>query len=97
MNWLDKLERKIGRFAIPNLTVYLLIGYVIGFGIMYLMPEMVGYLTLEPALILRGQVWRIDFMGSDSAYRQSDLTCISGAFVLLPWHSSGKDVGKFPV
>lgn len=59
MNCLDKLERKIGRFAIPNLTVYLLIGYVIGFGIMYLMPEMVGYLTLEPALILRGQVWRL--------------------------------------
>ena len=59
MNWLDKLERKIGRFAIPNLTVYLLTGYVIGFGIMYLMPEMVGYLTLEPALILRGQVWRL--------------------------------------
>jgi len=59
LNWLDKLERKIGRFAIPNLTVYLLIGYVIGFGIMYLMPEMVGYLTLEPALILRGQVWRL--------------------------------------
>lgn len=59
MNWLDKLERKIGRFAIPNLTVYLLIGYVIGFGIVYLMDDMVGYLTLEPALILRGQVWRL--------------------------------------
>ena len=59
LNWLDKLERKLGRFAIPNLTVYLLIGYVIGFGVMYLMPEMVGYLTLEPALILRGQVWRL--------------------------------------
>lgn len=59
MNWLDKLERKVERFAIPNLTVYLLIGYVIGFGVMYLMPEMVGYLTLEPALILRGQVWRL--------------------------------------
>ena len=59
MNWLDKFERKCGRFAIPNLKVYLLIGYVIGFGVMYLMPEMVGYLTLEPALILRGQVWRL--------------------------------------
>ena len=59
MNWLDKLERKFGRFAIPNLTVYLLVGYVIGFGIMFLMPEMLGYLTLEPALILRGQIWRI--------------------------------------
>ena len=59
MNWLDKFERKCGRFAIPNLTVYLLIGYVIGFGIVYLMPGVIGYLTLEPALILRGQVWRI--------------------------------------
>ena len=59
LNWLDKLERKLGRFAIPNLTVYLLIGYVIGFGIVNLMRDMVGYLTLEPALILRGQVWRL--------------------------------------
>lgn len=59
LNWLDELERKLGRFAIPNLTVYLLVGYVIGFGIVNLMRDMVGYLTLEPALILRGQVWRL--------------------------------------
>ena len=59
MNWLDKLERKLGRFAIPNLTVYLLAGYVIGFGVMYLMPDLLGWLTLEPALIVRGQVWRL--------------------------------------
>lgn len=59
MNWLDKLERKMGRFAIPNLTVYLLAGYVIGFITMYLMPELISWLTLEPALILRGQVWRL--------------------------------------
>ena len=51
MNWLDKLERKMGRFAIPNLTVYLLAGYVIGFITMYLMPELISWLTLEPALI----------------------------------------------
>lgn len=59
MNWLDKLERKLGRYAIPNLTVYLLAGYVIGCGIIYLMPNLIGWLTLEPALILRGQIWRI--------------------------------------
>ena len=59
MNWLDKLERKLGGFAIPNLTVYLLAGYVIGFGVMYLMPDLLGWLTLEPALIVRGQVWRL--------------------------------------
>jgi len=59
LNWLDKLERKLGRYAIPNLTVYLLAGYVIGCGIIYLMPNLIGWLTLEPALILRGQIWRI--------------------------------------
>ena len=59
MNWLDKLERKFGRCAIPNLTVYLLVAYVIGFGIVWLMPDLVSYITLEPALILRGQVWRL--------------------------------------
>ena len=65
LNWLDKLERKLGRFAIPNLTVYLMICYVIGFMLwnlaaMNLIPaEVIGYLTLEPALILRGQVWRL--------------------------------------
>ncbi len=59
MNWLDKLERKIGRFAIPNLTVYLLAGYIIGFVTWYLMPQLLSWLTLEPALILRGQVWRL--------------------------------------
>ena len=59
MNWLDKLERKMGRYAIPNLTVYLLAGYVIGFAVWLLMPDLLSWLTLEPALILRGQVWRI--------------------------------------
>ena len=59
LNWLDKLEKKLGRFAIPNLTVYLLAGYVIGFAIYYLAPGLLGWLTLEPAYILRGQVWRI--------------------------------------
>ena len=49
----------MGRYAIPNLTVYLLAGYVIGFAVWMLMPDLLNWLTLEPALILRGQVWRI--------------------------------------
>ena len=86
MNWLDKLERKLGRFAIPNLTVYLLIGYVIGFGVMYLMPEMVGYLTLEPALILRGQVWRL----ISWVLIPPTTNLISLVFLVLLYYSLGK-------
>ncbi|MBU3875572.1 hypothetical protein HGO97_007075 [Faecalicatena sp. AGMB00832] len=59
MNWLNKLERKFGRFAIHNLTMYLIGGYVIGYGIYYLMPNLLNWLTLEPGMILHGQVWRI--------------------------------------
>lgn len=59
MNWLDKLEKKLGRYAIPNLTVYLLAGYIIGFGVYSLAPSLLNWLTLEPIYIMRGQVWRI--------------------------------------
>ena len=59
MNWLNKLERKFGRYAIHNLTMYLLGGYVIGYGIYFLRPDLLNWLTLEPAMILRGQIWRI--------------------------------------
>lgn len=90
MNWLDKLERKLGRFAIPNLTVYLLIGYVIGFGVMYLMPEMVGYLTLEPALILRGQVWRLISWG----LIPPTTNLISLVFLVLLYYSLGTSLER---
>lgn len=59
MNWLSKLERKFGRYAIHNLTLYLIGGYIIGYGIYSLLPNLLGWLTLEPGLILSGQVWRI--------------------------------------
>lgn len=59
MNWLNKLERKFGRYAIHNLTMYLIGGYVIGYGVYMFMPSLLNWLTLEPAYILRGQVWRI--------------------------------------
>lgn len=59
MNWLNKLERKFGRYAIHNLTLYLIGGYVIGYGMSLLMPSLLGWLTLEPGYILRGQIWRI--------------------------------------
>lgn len=59
MNWLDKLEKKFGRFAIPNLTMYLIGAYIIGFGIYYFLPGLFKWLTLEPYFILKGQVWRM--------------------------------------
>lgn len=58
-NWLDKMERRFGRYAIINLTMYLLAGYAIGYLLSFTMPQLLTYFTLEPALILKGQVWRL--------------------------------------
>ena len=59
MNWIDKLERKFGRFGVENLTMYVIICYVVGYFLAYFNPSLLSLLTLEPALILRGQIWRI--------------------------------------
>lgn len=56
-NFLNKLERKIGRFAIRNLSLYLIIGYVIGY--ILSLTGSIDFLNLNPYLILKGQVWRI--------------------------------------
>ena len=59
MNWIDKLERKFGRFGVENLTMYVIICYVVGYFLAYFNPSLLSLLSLEPALILRGQIWRI--------------------------------------
>lgn len=59
MDFLNKLERKIGRYAIPNLSLYLIIGYAIGYVLEMISPTVMLYLTLNPYLILHGQVWRL--------------------------------------
>ncbi len=59
MGFLNKMERKFGKYAIPNLTFWLIGAWILGFIIQYTMPEVQKMLILEPAMILRGQIWRI--------------------------------------
>lgn len=60
MNWLDKLERKFGRYAIPNLMLYIIILYGTGFVLNLINPGFYyQYLSLDASAILHGQVWRI--------------------------------------
>ena len=59
MNFLNKLERKFGRYAIRNLTTYIIGIYVISYILVLIASGAMSWLTLEPALILRGQVWRL--------------------------------------
>lgn len=59
MNFLNKMERKIGKYAIPNLMIYLIAAYCIGFVIYTVNPNFMLMLTLSPYHILHGQVWRM--------------------------------------
>ncbi len=59
MKFLDKMERKFGKYALSNLSMYIIITYAAGYLIELFAPVMQQYLTLEPALILKGQIWRL--------------------------------------
>ncbi|MCI9022596.1 MAG: hypothetical protein HFH32_18125 [Eubacterium sp.] len=59
MNFMNKLERKFSKYAVSNLTMYLIFGYAAGYVISMLAPGMLGYLTLDVYQVLHGQVWRL--------------------------------------
>ena len=60
MNFINKLERKFGKYAIHNLMYYIIAIYVLGWIIQLVAPEIyTSYLSLNAEAILHGQVWRI--------------------------------------
>lgn len=61
MNFLYKLERKFGKYAIRDLTHYIIGAYVIGYFLWFMDQRLsiLQYLYLDPGLILKGQIWRI--------------------------------------
>ena len=59
MNQRNRLRRKLEKYAIPNLTLYLIICYGIGYLMQYLVPAGYQYLMLDPFLVLKGQIWRL--------------------------------------
>jgi len=59
MTWLDKLERRFGFLSIPGL-IRIVIGFtVLVYVLVYFNRGFELFLTLDPVLILRGQVWRL--------------------------------------
>lgn len=61
MRWLDKLERKFGRYAIKNLMMYIIALNMAVYLVM--LTDRTGWvmskLTLIPSLVLKGEVWRL--------------------------------------
>ncbi len=60
MKWLNKLERKFSKYAIPNLMFYVVILYVVGFVFDLIAPEFYyHFLSLDMSAVFRGQIWRL--------------------------------------
>ena len=61
MPWLYKLEKKFGKFAIPNLMMYILLGqaFVFLFTTMTGSPWIINMLFFDRGAILSGQIWRL--------------------------------------
>ena len=59
MNWMDKLERKWGRYAIPELHKYFVFALLLGLIINEIKPELLTYTMFSIPDILKGQVWRL--------------------------------------
>lgn len=89
MNWLDKLERRLGRFAIPNLISYIIVTNAIILALYNLMPSVgisvIDKLSFVPRYVLQGEIWRfITFI-----FIPPTLELFWGIFALLFYYSIG--------
>jgi len=60
MKLLNRLEKKLGRYAIPNLMKYIIVLYAVGLIMGTLSPLIYyTYFSLDFSMVMKGQVWRL--------------------------------------
>lgn len=92
MNFFRKLERKFGRFAIPNLMYYIIMMYAAGFVMSLFNPYFyVQYLALDAAAILRGHDSRMPASVGRPLCAARDVS------LLFDWIDAGTRVGNLPI
>jgi hypothetical protein len=57
--WIDRLERLMPGLGIPNLALYLVGAQALGFLLAFTQSAVLGLLYLDPALVLKGELWRL--------------------------------------
>lgn len=88
---IDRLEKKYGRYAIKNLIYYILGAYVVGYVLALAKPEWYLYIILSPAMVMRGQVWRL-FTWVCTAPQQISILLI---FMFLFYFYIGKTLEQY--
>lgn len=59
MALLDKLEKKLGRFSVPHLTLILVVGQVAVSGLILSQPALPDIMALIPKRVIAGELWRL--------------------------------------
>lgn len=79
MGFIDKLERKFGRYIPEGITKVLLAGQVVSFILIYARPDFAPYFYLTARQVLSGEIWRLAVVL---------FTPLSGSllFVALAWY-----------
>ena len=86
MNWITKLERKFGRYCIPNLISILIGGQILVYAVELFVNQYISfYLNLDRGALLAGQIWRAAERGFGHLLH------------LVHRHGTGKRVGRFPL
>ena len=84
MSLLSRLERNLGRYAIPDLSLYLIIGQVMILGFALLGQFDVGRIMLLPAAVRAGEFWRLGtFLLVPPV---TTLTLTSALFLAFGWY-----------
>ena len=56
---MSDMERKYGKYAVRDLSLKLIILYLLGYAIYYFNANILYYMSLNPYAIVHGQIWRI--------------------------------------
>ena len=56
---MNNFERKFGRYAVSNLSLKLVVLYIIGYVLYFVQPAVFALLTLDVTAVLNGQIWRV--------------------------------------
>ncbi len=59
MRFLDRLEPRLRRYGVPNVTAGLVAAQVLTFGLAQVRPAAVGEIVLVPDAVLAGEWWRV--------------------------------------
>lgn len=86
MDFLNGLERRFGRFAIHNLSLYFVAGQVAVLALaLFGRPDILLLIDLLPAAVLEGQVWRVaTFLFVPPVTGQ--LTMTGAVFLAFGWY-----------